>query len=157
MFILPIKSRSRILKERKNPESAYKSKYIMLIVSPTPEKNIGPNAKYRATNFVCFLTVVSKRIHNRAVIRNKLRRRIKEAFKLVDVTLLKNKYDYQIIARHSIFKASVQSIKEDIEKCLRNEVEQINLEEDNIKNKKTHKRTKKNLTKTSEILKAKLE
>ena len=130
MFILPIKSRRQILSGRDNYERAYKDTYFLFIISQTPPKNAVQSKKYRATDFVRFLAIVSKKISRKAVIRNKLRRRIKEAFRLVDKQLLQNKYDYQMIVRRSIFKASMQDIKEEIEKCLKDEALRINLEEE---------------------------
>lgn len=154
MIVLPIKSRLQIIDERKTPEFVCTFGCLMLFKNKTPEKNLGPTQKYRSTNFVRLCLVVSKKIHNRAVIRNKLKRRIKEAFKLVDQSLLENQHDYQIIARHSIFSCSVQTIKHHIEKCLKGEGV-VGLQEKKI-SKKTKKDKKINLTKTSTILKTEL-
>lgn len=120
MFILPIKSRIQILEERKSPEFFTKTDYMMLLYTPTPQKNIDYNN--RVTDFVRLLAVVSKKISKKAVVRNHIRRKIKEAFKKVDKTLLKNQYDYQIIARHSIMDISVDLIAEDIKKCLKTQI-----------------------------------
>ena len=70
------------------------------------------------------------------------------------VNLLENQHDYQIIARHSIFSCSVQTIKHHIEKCLKGEGV-VGLQEKKI-SKKTKKDKKINLTKTSTILKTEL-
>ena len=118
MFILPIKSRIQILQERESPEFFIKTGSMILLYIPTPQRNIDYNS--RVTDFVRLLAVVSKKISKKAVVRNHIRRKIKEAFKKVDKTLLKNQYDYQIIARHSIMNMSVESIAKDIEKCLKN-------------------------------------
>lgn len=123
MFILPIKSRIQILQERESPEFFIKTGSMILLYIPTPQRNIDYNS--RVTDFVRLLAVVSKKISKKAVVRNHIRRKIKEAFKKVDKTLLKNQYDYQIIARHSIMNMSVKSIAKDIEKCLKNQTEHI--------------------------------
>lgn len=123
MFILPIKSRIQILQERESPEFFIKTGSMILLYIPTPQRNIDYNS--RVTDFVRLLAVVSKKISKKAVVRNHIRRKIKEAFKKVDKTLLKNQYDYQIIARHSIVDMSVESIAKDIEKCLKNQTEHI--------------------------------
>lgn len=123
MFILPIKSRIQILQERESPEFFIKTGSMILLYIPTPQRNINYNS--RVTDFVRLLAVVSKKISKKAVVRNHIRRKIKEAFKKVDKTLLKNQYDYQIIARHSIVDMSVESIAKDIEKCLKNQTEHI--------------------------------
>lgn len=152
MFILPLKSRQQILKERKNPEFIWTSKYLMMFITPTPEKNIGPNAKYRATDFVRLLLVVTKKIHKKAVVRNKLRRRIKEAFRQVNKELLSNKYDYQLIARQAIFKASVNDLIKDIESCLKGEAIPGITEKPKDKKRKNNKNSS-NKIKTSDALK----
>lgn len=123
MFILPIKSRIQILQERESPEFFIKTGSMILLYIQTPQRNIDYNS--RVTDFVRLLAVVSKKISKKAVVRNHIRRKIKEAFKKVDKTLLKNQYDYQIIARHSIMNMSVESIAKDIEKCLKNQTEHI--------------------------------
>ena len=117
MFIVPIKSRLQILEERKSPEFSIKTDYMILMYIPTPQKNIDYNT--RVTDFVRLLAVVSKKISKKAVVRNHIRRKIKEAFKRVNKTLLKNQYDYQIIARHAIVDVSIDLIVNDIEKCLK--------------------------------------
>lgn len=157
MIILPIKSRQQIVRERGNPESVCTSGCIVLFTTPTPEKNLGPDAKHRANEFVRLCLVVSKKIHKKAVVRNKLRRRIKEAFKMVNKTLFKNKYDYQIIARHSIFISSVSTIKYHIEKCLKGEgVIGLPEKKTPTEMKKIRAKNKAHLTKTSIVLRAKL-
>ena len=156
MIILPIKSRLQILKEREEAESIWTGRSVIVFVSPTPEKNIGPNEKYRATEFVRLLLIVTKKIHKKAVVRNKFRRRIKEAFRMVDKSLLKNKYDYQILARQSIFKASVKSLVRDIERCLNGEAI-AGIPEKPVDLKKKKKKNKNNKIKTSDALNTKLE
>ena len=61
MFILPIKSRLQILKERENPESVWTGRTVIMFVCPTPEKNAVKSSRYRAENFVRFVVVVSKK------------------------------------------------------------------------------------------------
>lgn len=143
----------QILKERQEPEFIWSGKFIIMFVSPTPQKNIGPNQRYRAVDFVRLLLIVTKKIHKKAVVRNKFRRRIKEAFRMVDTGLLNNRYDYQIIARQSIFNASVNSIAKDIERCLSgNAIPGVPEKLKDVKKKKN----KHNRVKTSTALNAKL-
>jgi len=118
MFILPIKSRLQILKEREKPETPFVGKYVLVFVVPTPVKNRGVTSQYRAKNFVRILAVVSKKIHKDAVVRNRIKRRIKEAFRSVDKNCLRNAFDYQIIAKHSIFDVSFSDLVKDIEFCI---------------------------------------
>ena len=151
MIILPIKSRQQILKEREKPEFFCSSGCLMLFKNRTPEKNLGPTSKYRSTDFVRTCIVVSKKIHLKAVVRNKLRRRIKEAFRNIDKTLLENQHDYQIIAKHTIFYSDFDTIKNDLENCLKgNGVRTL---PDKKQKSKTGKKL--NLIKTSKILKNK--
>lgn len=151
MIILPIKSRQQILKEREKSEFFCSNGCIMLFKNKTPEKNLGPTSRYRSTDFVRTCIVVSKKIHLKAVVRNKLRRRIKEAFRNIDKNLLENQHDYQLIAKHTIFYADFDTIKNDIENCLKgNGIKTLPDKKQKFKNGK-----KLNLTKTSKILKNK--
>lgn len=156
MIILPIKSRLQILKERETAESIWTTRSVIIFISPTPEKNIGPSEKCRATDFARLLLIVTKKIHKKAVVRNKFRRRIKEAFRMIDKSLLKNRYDYQILARQSIFKTSVASLVKDIEKCLKGEAF-AGIPEKPVDVKKKKKKNKNNKIKTSDALNTKLE
>ena len=150
MFILPIKSRLQIVEGRKKSESIWTGKNIIMFITPTPEKNAITSSKYRAEEFVRLLPILSKKIHKKAVVRNKFRRRIKEAFRLIDKNLLKNKYDYQILAKQSIFKATVSNLIEDIENCLKGNAIKGIPEKNNTGKKK--KKNKHNRIKTSEAL-----
>ncbi|HSQ97642.1 MAG TPA: ribonuclease P protein component [Rickettsiales bacterium] len=157
MIILPIKSRQQIVKERNNPKSVCTSGCIILFTAPTPEKNLGVNSRYRANEFVRLCLVVSKKIHKKAVIRNKLRRRIKEAFKMVDKNLFENKNDYQILVRHSIFYSSVPTIKYHIERCLKGEgIMGVPEKKTPAEIKKIKKQKDESPMKTADILKRKL-
>ena len=114
MFYLPIKSRLQILEERNRAEEIWDGKYLLIIIAKSPEKVISINNK----KFVRFLLVVTKKISRKAVIRNKFRRRIKEAFKKIDKNLLKFNYDYQLIAKNTIFNAKYNDLIIDIENSL---------------------------------------
>ena len=145
MFILPIKSRLQIIQGRENAESIWTGKGVIVFITKTPEKNATTSSKYRAENFVRLLPIVSKKIHKRAVVRNKLRRRIKEAFRQIDKNLLKNKYDYQILAKQAIFKSSVNDLIKDIENCLTGNAV-YGTPERNINKKNKNNKIKTNLT-----------
>jgi ribonuclease P protein component len=134
MLILPIKSRQQILEGRNNAEKIIHGHSILLIITPTPAKNAEVSERYRATNFVRLLPVVTKKINKKAVVRNKLKRRIKEVFKNINDGLLKNKYDYQIIAKQHLIDTKFKDLAKDIEKCLKNA---SNFSE-KIANKKPH-------------------
>jgi ribonuclease P protein component len=110
-----------MVRERENPKAIYTTKNIVMVISPTPDKNLGPNERLRANEFVRLVMVVSKNIHKKAVVRNVLRRRIREAFRSVDKGLFENKHDYQIMVRQFIFNTNVATLVKDIEKCLKGE------------------------------------
>lgn len=77
------------------------------------------NIRFVDTRSICFKVgfSVSKKIGN-AVTRNKIRRRLKEAFRtLEDVSIPKNFY-FVIIARQPILNASFLEIKEELKKTL---------------------------------------
>ena len=121
MFIFPIKSRIQILESRKNYEKICYGNYLTIIISKINE-NKKIISKYKVPNFVRYVLVVTKKIHNKAVVRNKFKRRIKEAFKKIDKSLLKNKYDYHLIAINSIFNATLNDLINYIENCLSDKI-----------------------------------
>jgi ribonuclease P protein component len=111
MLIFSIKKRADILKARDIAEKVIHTKNFIFFYTPTLETKSG--------SFVRFLAVVTKKIDKRAVIRNTIKRRIKEAFRQVKHELIKQNYDYQIIAKRNILNVSFQEIVANIEKCLK--------------------------------------
>ena len=76
---------------------------------------------------------------------------------MIDPSLFQNKHDYQILARHSIFTASVSTIKYNIERCLKGEaVAGLPERKSPEELKKIKKNNNAHLTKTAVVLKAKL-
>lgn len=60
---------------------------------------------------------VTRKLGN-AVIRNRIRRRLKEAIRTTDPTLVRAGHDYVVVARASALNQSFASLKQDIEKAL---------------------------------------
>jgi ribonuclease P protein component len=118
MIIISLKSRLQILEARSVAKTVFSGKYMLMYMTPTLEKNLGPNNIYRAKEFVRFLPVITKKIHKNAVIRNRIKRQLREAFRLINKEFLKNKHDYQFLTKKNILNASFNDIKKDVEDCL---------------------------------------
>ena len=114
-MIISIKSRQDILRSRENSQYTLYGKFLMIIISKSPEQK-----KYKLNNFYRLLIVVTKKIHNKAVVRNKIKRRLKNAFKEIDKNILQLQYDYQIIAKNTILNANFNELKEDITNLIKN-------------------------------------
>jgi ribonuclease P protein component len=111
MIILPIKTRREILESRnKSIKTTHTNSLIIITSDFLGVKNTIPN-----NDFVRLLVVVSKKVDNRAVIRNKFKRQIREIFRNLDDSKLKRRFDYQIIAKRQILDKSFREIKGEIE------------------------------------------
>jgi len=118
MLILPIKSRQDFVDIQKNRDSACHTPKLILLVKATPEKYTEVTAKKRAGDFVRLGLTVTKKLEKTAVGRNRIKRRLREAFKKLSPDLLKVHTDYQIIARRRISDAEFKYIIKDLEECL---------------------------------------
>ncbi len=72
-------------------------------------------------NFNCrFGITISKKIHKSAVVRNKIKRRIKNILKELLPIISKSNYDYIIIAKQQILELDYNKIYNDIKRLLIN-------------------------------------
>jgi ribonuclease P protein component len=120
MKILSIKKRRDILKSR-NEGKSFKSNKFIFIKTPIIQPKNDSLKKMLDTNvdFVRLLVVVSKKVDKRAVIRNRIRRRVKEAFR-TSLNNLQNHHDYQIIVKKNIADVEFNEIKTEIELVKKN-------------------------------------
>jgi len=104
--MLPKKYR---LKKRKEIEKVFKegkSKKLNLVFIKFLKNNL---------EYPRFCFIVSKKISNKATKRNKVKRLLREVVRKEILPILKNNYDYLIIARPSILNKNYWQIKEDLE------------------------------------------
>lgn len=118
MLILPIKSRRDFVDIQKNSEKIFHTPRLILLQKTTSEKYTKTNEKQRAEKFVRLGITVTKKIDKRAVARNKIRRRLTEAFSKIDPEILENHVDYRVIARKRIIDCDFEDIVNDIKNCL---------------------------------------
>jgi ribonuclease P protein component len=114
MFILPIGSRQEILRARKNPEKVYNGDTFTIYAHPTPLRRTEKTGGTK--DFIRCIVVVSKKIHKDAVVRNKVRRRLREIFRKIDTAALRNNYDYQIFVRQSVLKRKFSELEKELTK-----------------------------------------
>jgi len=81
MHLLTIRSRQDFLRTQKNAAKTVHTKNIIILKKKSPEKYLEVTNEKRAEEFIRLGLVVSKKIDKKAVTRNKVKRRFREAFK----------------------------------------------------------------------------
>jgi ribonuclease P protein component len=115
--ILQIKKSSDFQEISKKGQKFY-SKTILLISLPTSQvyfQNLAKNKN--AINFCRVGYTVSKSVGN-AVLRNRSKRRLREAFRKLS-EIAQNHHDYVLIARREIVEADFEKILNDLKFCLK--------------------------------------
>jgi ribonuclease P protein component len=116
--ILPIK-KSKEFKKIGQIGSKFHCKNLILIANQCDNQYFFDKASAKnALNFCRIGITVSSKIGG-AVVRNKVKRRLKFASKSIFVKFAKNQQDYIIIAKSSIKDAKYQEILRDLEFCLK--------------------------------------
>ena len=115
MRIFTIKNRQDFLKIQNSCKNAIKTKTILLLHKKTDEKRINFNQNIK--EFIRIGFSVSKKISKLAVIRNKIKRILRECIRKIaqensDVFI--NFVDYEIIVKKEILNYSFQEISSDI-------------------------------------------
>ncbi len=116
--ILQIRKSSEF-KTISNKGKKFSSKHLVLLAFKTPDfyqQNIleGKNAK----DFCRIGYTVSKTVGN-SVIRNLVKRRLREAFKVLAKKYAKPHHDYVLIARKEILNLEYKELFSDLEFCLK--------------------------------------
>ncbi len=115
--ILQIKKSSDFQEISKKGQKFY-SKTVLLISLPTSQiyfQNLVKNKN--AINFCRVGFTVSKSVGN-AVLRNRSKRRLREAFRKLS-EIAQNHHDYVLIARREIVEADFEKILNDLKFCLK--------------------------------------
>jgi ribonuclease P protein component len=111
--ILSIKSRQEILESRNNGKVFTTANFTIIKTPINKSKDVLVRKMLdKNDDFVRLLVVVSKKIDKRAVIRNKIRRRVKEVFRLNEN--FQNHFDTQIIVKRNIINIKFNDLKKEI-------------------------------------------
>jgi ribonuclease P protein component len=118
MLILPITRSAEFQKIGKKGEKFY-SKTVLLLSLPTSSFYFQDLAKNKnAQNFCRIGYTVAKTVSKSAVVRNRAKRRLREAFRALAPLHAKIHHDYVIIARKEIIDADFLKISADLKFCL---------------------------------------
>lgn len=117
MLFLTIKKRYDFLRIGKE-NLRFHSKTALILASKTPEQYL-KNPRTNEISDVCRIGyTVSKAIGN-AVIRNKVKRRYRAAFKELFTKYALNHYDYVLIAKKDAAKEEYKKLHDDLKFCLK--------------------------------------
>lgn len=117
MKLYTIKKRREFIKLQKEPSIKYSGKTTTILFRDTDEKYTINNQE----QFVRIGIVATKKIDNRAVIRNKIKRRIREAIRKISketCNLFINHSDYELIAKKDFLDYKYQEIVSDLKDIL---------------------------------------
>lgn len=115
MRVFTIKNRQDFLKIQNNCKNAIKTKTILLLYRKTDEKRINFNINIK--EFIRVGFSVSKRISKLAVVRNKIKRILRESIKKISTennNIFTNFFDYEIIVKKEILNYDFEEISSDI-------------------------------------------
>lgn len=115
MKVFTIKNRQDFLKIQHSCKNAIKTKTILLLYKKTDEKRINFNTNIN--EFVRIGFSVSKRVSKLAVIRNKIKRLLRESIRKIlneNSSIFTNFFDYEIIVKKEILNYNFQEISTDI-------------------------------------------
>ncbi|MBR2141497.1 MAG: ribonuclease P protein component [Rickettsiales bacterium] len=119
MKLLHVKSRRDFLRIQNSPEGKDSCEHFLLLYRKTSDKHVEDTSRIGI--------VVTKKIDKRAVIRNHIKRQIREIcgdlFKNSNELFLKN-YDYEIIAKRNILGCKFIDLKQNFIKILTKLLEQ---------------------------------
>ncbi len=119
--ILPIKKSKEFQKigKSKKVEKFY-SKALILLSLPTPSNYFQDLTKDKKAKEFCRIGyTVAKTVSKSAVARNRAKRRLREAFRVLALDYAKNHQDYVIIARKEIIESDYKKIFADLKFCLK--------------------------------------
>lgn len=117
MKLYIIKKRREFIKLQKEPLIRYFGKTVTVLLRDTDEKYVKDNQD----QFIRIGIVATKKIDNRAVVRNKIKRQIREAIRKISketCNLFINHSDYELIARKDFPDYKYQEIVSDLKDIL---------------------------------------
>ena len=118
MLLLSVKSRADFVAISKDNTRFY-SPTILLLTRKTPEKYLTNPRTGQIVDFCRVGYTVTKALSKKAVVRNKIKRRYREAFRLLFKDYAKNHFDYIILARKDVKTADFKKIYKDLKFCFK--------------------------------------
>lgn len=123
-YILSVKSRKDFLRIQEECQNSFKNNSSILLYKETSEKILD---KFLQKDFVRLGICVTKRIDKKAVVRNKIKRIFREAFrKIVKEEKIPLNFDYEIIAKKQILNYKFNEICKDLKWSIGKFKEKIN-------------------------------
>ncbi len=96
----------------------FHTKTITLLSSPTPEIYLQDKLTQKNAKNFCRVGYTASKAVGNAVVRNKVKRQLREIFPKLAMVYSKNHFDYVVIARQEISKVDFEKISTDLEFCL---------------------------------------
>jgi len=117
MKLLTIKARADFVDLSKN-NIKFHSSTSLLLAGKTPEKYLVSPKDGKINDFCRVGYTVTKTVGG-AVARNKVKRKYREAFRLLYKEYAKNHFDYVVIAKKDATKTDYQKICDDLKFCFK--------------------------------------
>lgn len=135
MKILTIKRRADFVNIQQNYDSKFVSNCLVVLCKKTEKKYRKITAKNRAKDFVRLGYTVTKKIDKRAVVRNRVKRLLREA----NAELIKNcsslyinNYDYEFIAKKNILGYTYDKLLKEIKFSIKNIKNEVIMNKENF-------------------------
>ena len=128
MKLLTVKNRQDFLRIQNDYKIKYYSNNFLILLLESNTKNIKQQTINNINNnYIRLGAVATKKIDKRAVVRNAIKRRIREIFRILvknNTDLFINNCDYEVISRKSILDISFAELQNEFIKSLQNIKEQ---------------------------------
>ena len=128
MKLLTVKSRQDFLRIQNNFKIKYYSNNFLILLLESNTKSINQQTIININNkYIRLGITATKKIDKRAVVRNTIKRRIREIFRTLvknNTDLFVNNCDYKVITRKSILDISFTELQNEFIKSLQNIKEQ---------------------------------
>ena len=128
MKLLKVKNRQDFLRIQNDYKIKYYSNNFLILLLESNTKNIKQQTINNINNnYIRLGAVATKKIDKRAVVRNAIKRRIREIFRILvknNADLFINNCDYEVISRKSILDISFAELQNEFIKSLQNIKEQ---------------------------------
>ena len=129
MLFLTIKKRHDFLRIGKE-NLRFHSKTTLILASKTPKQYLN-NPRTKKVVDVCRIGYTVSKMVGNSVIRNRVKRRYRAAFKELFTNYALNHYDYILIAKKEVATAEYKKLYDDLKFCLKGITKLLNKDESN--------------------------